>query len=131
MSQVNYPFAGLNRYQCISLTTFRKNGEAIATPVWFAPIGDKLYVYSDHAAGKVKRIAHTSRVTIAPCTYAGKLLGETMNASARIVQTPEERKAAKDALDRKYGLTKRVLNLLDRLRGGKDEDIAYLEISAT
>ena len=39
-----------------NLATFRKNGNAVATPVWFAPHGDTFYVFSAGDAGKVKRI---------------------------------------------------------------------------
>jgi PPOX class probable F420-dependent enzyme len=52
----------------ISLTTFRKNGVKVATPVWFGEDGDKLYVMTLSKMGKTKRIRNNPRVTVATCT---------------------------------------------------------------
>ena len=57
----------------ISLATFRKNGAAVHTPVWFAEEGGKLYVMTSDTTGKYKRIRNNSQVRIAPCTIRGKL----------------------------------------------------------
>jgi PPOX class probable F420-dependent enzyme len=122
-------FATLDGRQYMSLTTFRKDGQPVPTPVWFARAGDKLYVFSDASAGKIKRIRNTSRVTVAPCTLRGDVLGPPLEATARILGSPAERKLADDALLRKYGLTMRALRLLDRIRGGRDADLAFIEIS--
>lgn len=120
------PLAVLNGHQYISLTTFRKNGQAVPTPVWFAREGDKLYVFSSRTAGKVKRISHTARVMIAPCDMRGQLLGETMEAKARILELSEQLLAI-TALNKKYGLIKRILDFMGRFTGGLDR--AYLEIT--
>jgi uncharacterized protein len=126
---MNNPFPALNRQNYMALTTFRKNGQAVVTPVWFAQEGDKLYLFSGATAGKVKRITHTARVMAAPCTMGGTLLGDAVEANARILQTAEERRMADRALTRKYGWQKRLLFFWYRLRGEKDSDNAYLEIS--
>src|SRR5260370_7429375 len=73
----------------ISLTTFRKNGEKVATPVWFGEDGDKLYVMTRSDMGKTKRIRNNSQVQVAPCTMRGKVTGPEHSASARILP-PEE-----------------------------------------
>jgi hypothetical protein len=59
----------------ISLTTVRKNGQKVATPVWFGEDGDKLYVMTISKMGKVKRIRNNPLVEVAPCTMRGKLTG--------------------------------------------------------
>jgi general stress protein 26 len=46
----------------ISLTTFRKNGVGVPTPVWFGENGDKLYVMTRSDMGKVKRIRNNPAV---------------------------------------------------------------------
>ena len=69
----------------ISLTTFRKNGVAVATPVWFGEDGDKLYVMTRSDMGKAKRIRNNPRVRVAPCTSRGKVTGPEFEASARIL----------------------------------------------
>ncbi len=124
----SHPFAGLERQSYISLTTYRKNGEGVSTPVWFAEINGKLYVYTGSTAGKVKRIVNNPRVSLAPCTFRGVVTGETIEAKARVLETAIERRAADAALNRKYGLTKRVLNFIGRLRGEQDSDTAFIEI---
>lgn len=122
----NY-FSNLQGHQFISLTTFRRTGTAVATPVWFAEVGDRLYVTTDPDAGKVKRIRHTARVTVAPCTFRGQTLGPTLEARARLL-TPAEYGAAEAALKAKYGLQWTVLTLPERLRGRAAER-AFLEIT--
>src|SRR6185437_15591046 len=69
----------------ISLTTFRKNDVAVATPVWFAAHDATLYVYTGAETGKVKRLRHTARVTLAPCTMRGEETGPTIIGNARII----------------------------------------------
>ncbi|MEZ4668431.1 MAG: PPOX class F420-dependent oxidoreductase [Anaerolineae bacterium] len=127
MEQSSFP--SLVGHQYISLTTFRKNGQGVSTPVWFAERDGKLYVYTDAKAWKLKRITNNPHVTVAPCTFRGKLLGEVLEGSARVLTTPEERKLANDTLNSKYGFIKRFLNFLARLMGGKEEDDAYIEIA--
>lgn len=122
------PFAILDHHQYMSLTTFRKNGQPVPTPVWFAREGDKLYVYSEANAGKIKRIGHTPGVTVAPCNMRGELRGEAVNGVARVLTDPAERKQADDALTRKYGLQKRFLLFVNRLFGSTDAQRAYIEI---
>ena len=85
----------------ISLTTFRKNGAKIATPVWFGEDADKLYVMTRSDMGKTKRIRNNPQVTVAPCTMRGKVIGPEFAASARILP-PEEHARARQAINRKY-----------------------------
>ena len=85
------------------LTTFRRSGEGVGTPVWFAVDGHTMYVKTGVRSGKVKRIAAEPRVTVAPCTMRGKLRGEAIGAVARIVTDPEEETRTEAALSSKYG----------------------------
>src|SRR6266850_5448131 len=100
--------------QYLNLETFRKNGKAVATPVWFAQDGLVLYIYSLADAGKVKRIRNNPRVRIAPCDMRGKLKGEWVEARARIVQGDEAAKGHR-LLDKKYGLLKKIGNVFSKL----------------
>ncbi len=85
----------------ISLTTFRKSGVAVATPVWFGEDGDKLYVMTRSDMGKTKRIRNNPSVRVAPCTIRGKVTGPEFEASARILPQ-EEHPRARRAIQRKY-----------------------------
>jgi PPOX class probable F420-dependent enzyme len=94
----------LAREQCIALTTFRKSGESVTTPVWFALSFGTIYVETHSDAGKLKRLRHTPRVALAPCTYSGKITGPVCTGRARILSEPEERAMAAAALSKKYGV---------------------------
>jgi len=85
----------------LSLTTFRKNGAAVATPVWFGEDGDKLYVMTRSDMGKSKRIRNHSQVQVAPCTVRGRVTGPLFPATARILP-PEQHTHARQAINRKY-----------------------------
>ena len=99
----------------LNLETYRKNGKAVATPVWFAQNGSVLYIYSLADAGKVKRIRNNPRVRVAPCDMRGKLKGEWVEARGRIVQGDEAAKGHR-LLDRKYGLLKKIGNVFSKLK---------------
>ena len=56
----------------LSLTTFRKDGSAVSTPVWVARDGDHLYVMTDPSSGKATRLRNSGRVRLAPCDMRGQ-----------------------------------------------------------
>jgi PPOX class probable F420-dependent enzyme len=95
--------AALPQSEYVSLTTFRRTGAPVATAVWAAPDGDSLVVWTRADSGKVKRLRHTSRVTVAPCDVRGRALGPAVEAVGTFVPAPE-RDAAVAALRRRYGL---------------------------
>ena len=96
----------------ISLTTFRKNGVAVATPVWFGEDTGKLYVMTRSDMGKTKRIRNNPQVRVAPCTIRGKVTGQEFAASARILP-PEEQSHARQTINRKY-LLARLTSIFSR-----------------
>ncbi|MHB8215414.1 MAG: PPOX class F420-dependent oxidoreductase [Candidatus Sulfotelmatobacter sp.] len=104
----------------ISLATFRKTGEKIATTVWFGEEGDKLYVMTRSDMGKTKRIRNNPQVTVAPCTIRGKVTGAEVAALARILP-PEEQAHARQTINRKYWLA--------RLSSKWSKADAFLELS--
>ena len=109
-------FPDLGREQCIALTTFRKTGQAVTTPVWFAESNGTIYVETHSDAGKLKRLRHTARVTLAPCTYSGKVTGAVSEGNARILTEPEECTAASEALAKKYGLMRSLFHFVRNVR---------------
>jgi uncharacterized protein len=103
-------FDQLATVQYASLTTFRRNGTAVPTPMWFAiyePTGT-IYLETGLDSGKVKRIRHTSRITLARCTANGKVAGDTIEGQARIVTDTQEIFIAKGALNHKYGFRRQI-----------------------
>ena len=109
-------FAAFAGHKYLNLETFKKSGEGVKTPVWFAanpsaPLDAsdaKLFVYTIGVSGKVKRIRNNPRVRIAPCTAGGKLLGDWVEARAEIV-TGEEAVRGMDLLNKKYFPWKQLL----------------------
>jgi PPOX class probable F420-dependent enzyme len=89
----------------IRLTTFRKNGVGVGTPVWFGEENGKLYVMTRSTLGKCKRIRNNPRVKVAPCTVRGIVTGPEFDAIARILP-PEEHRHARETINRKYWLAR-------------------------
>lgn len=106
------------------LTTFRRSGVPVSTPVWAAEADGRFYVRSERTAGKIKRLHRDSRVLIAPCTVRGRPLGAPLEGRASVM-APERESIAEQALVRRYGLGRALFEwTFDRLR----IDMCYLEI---
>lgn len=86
----------------IALTTFRRNGRAVTTPVWVAAQDSKLYVYTGRATGKLKRIRHNQTVQVAPSNAIGQTQSSFRSAQARILSGSEAQQAEL-LLQQKYG----------------------------
>jgi uncharacterized protein len=80
------------------LTTFQPGGEAVGTPLTIAVAGGKAYFVTPGDSGKVGRLAHSDRVTLAPCTLRGEVTGEAVEGRARRLAPDERRQAAKGLL---------------------------------
>lgn len=117
-------FEELEGQEYINLTTYRRSGVPVVTPVWFARSGDRLYVMTIADSGKIKRIRHTSVVDVGASDRGGKPLGPTEPAAARILDGAEA-KRADELLNAKYGVMKRMFDAANTLRRTTR---AYLEI---
>ncbi len=121
--------AELGGEKYVSLTTFRKDGRAVATPLWVVPDGDGLAVWTPVDTGKVKRIRRSGRVTVAPCDVRGNVSGEAVEGFARLGDTADTERVRK-ALGRKYGVLGRLTVLGSKLRRGSGGTIAVLVSAA-
>jgi len=116
--------------QYLSLTTFRRSGEPVATPVWVTSSDGHLYVITSVESGKVKRLRHTARVLLAPCDVRGRITGPQVQGSARLLD--EDGTASVRALvDEKYGLLGKLMGRADQLlRGrGRSREQVGIELS--
>jgi PPOX class probable F420-dependent enzyme len=95
----------LHDQKYISLATFRKNGIAVHTPVWFAEENEKLYVMTRDDSGKYKRIRNNPVVKVAPSTIRGKVTGHEFPARARILPS-QDWTHARDLIRAKYWLAR-------------------------
>jgi PPOX class probable F420-dependent enzyme len=109
--------AELGARSYVNLATTRRNGREVRTPVWIAPDGDRLVIYTNAGSGKVKRIRNGGRVRLAPCDVRGRLRGDWVEASARMLDEPEERDRALEAVFRKYGWQMQLARALGTLSG--------------
>jgi uncharacterized protein len=109
-------FEAFTGHKYLNLETFKKSGDGVKTPVWFAAepsaslesSGAKLYLYTIGVSGKVKRVRNNGRVKIAPCDIRGKVLGEWVEARAEIV-TGQEAAHGTRLLNKKYFPLKQLL----------------------
>lgn len=98
----------------VSFTTFRRTGEAVATPVWMAPMPDgRLTFTTTGDAGKVKRLAHTARVLLRPCDVRGRVADDapTHEGQAVVVREGADYDAGVAAMKRKYGIQFRLVHV--------------------
>lgn len=86
-------FAPLRASNFALLTSYRRNGQGVSTPVGIHVAHGKVYFTTWSTTGKIKRIAHNPRVTLAPCTRRGTVLGPTLEGIARRLEDAEARQA--------------------------------------
>jgi PPOX class probable F420-dependent enzyme len=98
--------------QYLSLTTFRRSGAPVATPVWVARRDEGLYVITSVESGKVKRLRHTARVLLAPCDVRGQITGPQVEGSARLLDE-DGTAMVRTLIDEKYGLLGRLMARAD------------------
>lgn len=114
----------------LALTTFRRDGRAVRTPVWAAEDEGRLVVYTPSRSGKVRRIRHTSQVLVATCDFSGEECRPASPGVAHVLPDDHSRPARR-ALAHKYGwrfhLFRMVLLLSrGRRRGGKPVVVAVV-----
>jgi uncharacterized protein len=101
----------------IRLTTFRRDGRAVFTPVHVVSDGDAAYFRTWNTAGKARRIRHTPAVEITPSTFRGHPLGPAIKARARLLDGEESARAARLLAARHPILHGRLIPWYHRRRG--------------
>ncbi len=110
------PLDVLGNASYVLLTTFRKDGTPVSTPVWVVRIGDELRVWTIRDSGKVKRIRRSGRAQIAPCTMRGNPRVPSIDATARLLPDSEA-PAVLSALASKYGVMGWWTKMMQRFTG--------------
>lgn len=95
------------RQRYLNMESYKKSGQPVATPLWFAEDNGTFHIYSVADAGKVKRIRSNPKVRIVPCDVRGKPKGEWVEARARILDEGGAVLGYR-LLNEKYGWMKRV-----------------------
>lgn len=100
------------------ITSYRRNGTSVATPVWVVRDGDALGAWSAADAWKVKRIRNRADVLVGPCDVRGNPTGESVPGTAEILDQPAT-DVYRQLLARKYGVMGRLTLFGSRLRRGR------------
>ncbi|MDG3017216.1 PPOX class F420-dependent oxidoreductase [Speluncibacter jeojiensis] len=104
----------------VLLTTFRKDGTAVPTPLWVAMDGDTMLLWTVADSWKVKRIRRTPRVTVGVCDVRGNPKGPQLDATATILDDAGSDRA-RSVIAHKYGILGWITmkgSLIRRGRGG-------------
>jgi PPOX class probable F420-dependent enzyme len=118
----------LDQADYISLRSYKRDGSAVDTPVWFAPLDDKLVIFTLRETYKVKRVQRNPKVQVARCDVRGKLQGPWHEATCRAVDEPERERRAYASLTEKYGWKMRIGDVMSALSGRKRRRVV-LEIA--
>ncbi|MFI5717270.1 PPOX class F420-dependent oxidoreductase [Nocardia sp. NPDC051750] len=102
----------------VLLTTFRKDGTPVPTPLWAVAEEGKLYVWTVTDSWKVKRLRRNADVTVQPCSYKGTPHGEPRHGTGRILDAAGSAHVRK-LIRRKYRLTGPLIVFGSTLRRGK------------
>jgi PPOX class probable F420-dependent enzyme len=104
----------------ISLTTYRKDGTPVATPVWLAREGSTVRVVTDPASGKAKRLRNNARVLVSPCDARGRVEPEAISVAGSVAfQDDADTQATMALITRKYGLMGRIMTRMNERRARK------------
>jgi PPOX class probable F420-dependent enzyme len=100
----------------ISLETYRKNNQAVKTPVWFVIKNDSIIIVTRDQTGKIKRLRNNQKVKIATCSIKGKTSMSMIPGTAQILTDKETSEVVK-LRDKKYGLFSKVAKFLTKGKG--------------
>ena len=105
----------------LSVTSFKRDGTGIATPLWFVSDGSRLFALTDLHSPKVRRIRRNPRVLVASCRPDGKLRRELVEARAEVLTAGADLDRVQRLLIERYRVSYRLIMLIyslgRRLRG--------------
>lgn len=124
--------ADLGDEKFVSLTTFRRTGVGVATPVWIGRDGDTLVVTTPTGSGKVKRLRNDNRVELRPCSRRGAVEdgAPTVTAVAEVVEGPDAMRRLDAVLKPKYGIEYRIVMTIEKIMRRGHTDRVMLRITS-
>ena len=116
--QVQRPAADLDalfpgRY--LSVTSFKRDGTGVATPMWFVSDGSRLFALTDLHSAKVRRVHRNPRVVVASCRADGKPRREPVAGRAEVLTATEDLDRVQKLLIERYKISYRLVMLIYRL----------------
>ncbi|MEM0117434.1 MAG: PPOX class F420-dependent oxidoreductase [Conexivisphaerales archaeon] len=103
-------------HRYISIETYRRNGDAVRTPVWFVSEGSSLYIRTYSDSGKAKRLKLNGKARVAPCTFQGEVLGDWVDVEPSFADRSETARVLR-LFRSKYGIQIALTSLLAWLKG--------------
>jgi PPOX class probable F420-dependent enzyme len=99
----------------LSVTSFKRDGTGVATPVWFVSDGTRLLALTDLHSAKVRRIRHNPRVLVASCRADGKVRSEPVPARAEVLTATSDLERVQKLLTERYRVSYRAVMAFYRL----------------
>ena len=103
----------LSRARFISLETYKRNGEAVRTPVWFVQENGLLYFHSPAKSWKVKRLQRNPVVRLAPCARFGRIEGDWLKGKATRIDGEGDTKRLVKLVNSSQSRADRILGLFE------------------
>jgi uncharacterized protein len=115
--EVQRPAAPETRFpgRYLSVTSFKRDGTGVATPVWFVADGSRLLALTDLHSAKVRRMRRNPHILVAPCRADGRLRGEPVPARAEVLTATADLERVGRLLTERYGISYRLVMLIYRL----------------
>jgi PPOX class probable F420-dependent enzyme len=126
--------SALGAEKFVSLTTFKKDGTAVATPMWIGRDGDHLFVWTPADSGKAKQAKNNPRVALVRCGRGGKVHegAEPVDGIAEVITEPATVQRLAGVIRRKYGLEFTAVTFIERVvaRGQKPRLVLLIALTA-
>ena len=113
---------GLEGHRHCAVVSYKRDGSAVSTPVWFGLSGGRLYFRTLEDSYKLRRIGRRADVLVAPCNPRGAPIGPPVAGRARILAASEE-EVAERAIQANFGLGRRAYK-----RAIGDAPARYVEV---
>lgn len=122
----------LARQRFVALTTFKRNGEGVSTPMWIGRDGTHLFVWTHADSWKVKRVGNDPRITLVPSGRTGKVRAgaQQVTGTAEVLADQRTVDRLEGVIRRKYGIEYRIVTTIERLvaRGRKQRVILRIAL---
>ena len=99
----------------INLETYRRNGQAVRTTVWFVMDAGTIYIRTDMNSGKIKRIKNNPNIRITPSGARGQLKGKWIEGKIKMAGSLEV-EHANQLLEEKYGIQGKIIRVFNKIR---------------
>ncbi|MCF2530929.1 PPOX class F420-dependent oxidoreductase [Yinghuangia soli] len=129
-AETEHALARLGAAKYLLVTTYRKDGSAVPTPVWVARDGDSLVVWTVTTSAKVRRLRRDPRVELAECTFKGAPLGSGVAGTGRVLDDADATERVRKLIKKKYGVTGWLTVQASVLRRGRTGTVG-LELTPT